>query len=107
MICHLFSGVMFPPIDQVTKQGHDLQFGVSVLGHFYLTKLLLPVMLDTAKDTPNGKVRVVSTSSSAMLLAPPSGIDYATLKDGPVRRRSDPVKLYQQAKAVGSSRLYY
>ena len=26
------SGVMYPPIDKVTEQGFDLQFGTNVLG---------------------------------------------------------------------------
>lgn len=67
-----FRGVMVPPIDQLTTDGYDLQFGtnclgrllsisrliysktdtlISVTGHFYFIKLLLPILLDTAKST--------------------------------------------------------
>ncbi|MCH2046623.1 MAG: SDR family NAD(P)-dependent oxidoreductase, partial [Saprospiraceae bacterium] len=52
------AGVMVPPYT-ATKDGFELQFGVNHLGHFLLTKLLLPTML----DTPNS--RVVSLSSNA------------------------------------------
>ncbi|KAF8547993.1 NAD(P)-binding protein, partial [Imleria badia] len=43
------SGVMTPPIDMLTDDGYDLQFGTNVLGHFYFTKLVLPTLLSTAK----------------------------------------------------------
>ncbi|KAH9913272.1 uncharacterized protein B0H18DRAFT_888611 [Fomitopsis serialis] len=93
------AGIMFPPMSELTKQGQDLQFGVNVIGHYYLTKLLLPAMLATVSNETGGKARVVNTSSSAMLLAPSGGINYDTLVDGPARRKFDNVKLYQQAKA--------
>jgi retinol dehydrogenase 12 len=71
---------MTPPLKMVTKQGVDLQFGVNVIGtysicvtrgrpahssagHAYFTKLLLPTLLETAKTAPDGKVRVINTSS--------------------------------------------
>ncbi|EPQ56499.1 NAD P-binding protein [Gloeophyllum trabeum ATCC 11539] len=89
------AGVMICPIDQVTAQGYDMQFGTNVLGHFYFTKLLLPTLLETAKTAPEGKVRVITTSSSAHLFF---GLDFATFKDGPKRRKIDPGRLYAQSK---------
>ena len=45
---------MAPPVALLTRQQYDLQFGVNVIGHFYLTQLLLPVLLDSiAEDTAN------------------------------------------------------
>ncbi|EIN12452.1 NAD(P)-binding protein [Punctularia strigosozonata HHB-11173 SS5] len=81
------AGVMMCPLDMLTAQGYDLQFGTNVLGHFYFTKLLLPILPPTAKFTPEGKVRVVNMSSSAHYnpLGPP--LNLATLKDGPARRK--------------------
>ncbi|KAF8991688.1 NAD-P-binding protein [Cyathus striatus] len=70
-------GVMIPPLTDLTKQGYDLQFGTNVLGHFYLTKLLLP------------------TFSGAHHL---HGINYKTLKDGPERSKETPDSLYAQSK---------
>ncbi|KZO92784.1 NAD-P-binding protein [Calocera viscosa TUFC12733] len=78
------AGVMTVPIEQVTKQGYDMQFGTNVLGHGYLTLLLLPLLQSTAKA--HGSARVVTTSSAGHTQAPKGGFDYATLKDGPVRR---------------------
>ncbi|KZO99292.1 NAD-binding protein [Calocera viscosa TUFC12733] len=80
------AGVMSVPLDLLTAQGYDLQFGTNVLGHFYLTQLLLPTLLATAQRHP-GEVRVVTTSSSAQQGAPSGGIRYELLKDGPLRNK--------------------
>lgn len=83
---------MIPPIEDLTAEGYDLQFGINVLGvyilpsiiaalshicfdlllhmlensetaHFYLTRLLLPLLLAS-------KGRVVTTSSMGHLFTP-------------------------------------
>ncbi|KAG6848515.1 hypothetical protein H0H93_016401, partial [Arthromyces matolae] len=89
-------GVMTPPMDQLTKQGYDLQFGTNTLGHIYFTKLLLPALFAGAESSHDGKARVVNTSSSAHLLA--SGLDFTTLKDGRNRRKMSATSLYSQSK---------
>ncbi len=53
------AGVMTPPRYRETKDGHELQFGTNHLGHFALTALLLPRLLET--DSP----RVTTVSSLA------------------------------------------
>ncbi|KAF9475748.1 NAD(P)-binding protein [Pholiota conissans] len=90
------AGVMVPPIDQLTAQGYDLQFGTNVLGHFYLTKLLLPTLLAGAKSSPDGKARIVNTSSSASVFA--SKIDFNTLGDTAARKKKGQSMLYCQSK---------
>ncbi len=52
------AGVMFPP-RMLTEDGFELQFGVNHLGHFALTGLLLPQLLEQQGS------RVVSVSSLA------------------------------------------
>lgn len=70
------AGVMMPPEGSVTKQGHELQFGVHVLAPLLLTKFLMPIMVDTAKSQPTGSVRVVWVASSAAeLFSPPGGVE--------------------------------
>ncbi|KAH9059519.1 NAD-P-binding protein [Lactarius vividus] len=95
-------GVMNTPIDHMTTQGFDMQFGTNVLGHFYLTKLLLPALTATAKKTPAGTVRVVNVSSIAHQYGPPEGIRWATLAPGndslEARKKLDVTKLYGQSK---------
>ncbi|KAI6032506.1 hypothetical protein EDC04DRAFT_2898104 [Pisolithus marmoratus] len=91
------AGVMHPPIELITDDGYDLQFGTNVLGHFYLTKLLLPILLSTAKSSPFGTVRIVNTASTAHWLG---SLDFDTFKDTPKRRaRAAPI-LYYQSKVA-------
>ncbi|CEJ93193.1 hypothetical protein VHEMI08802 [[Torrubiella] hemipterigena] len=70
------AGVMIPSPGSATKQGYELQMGVNCLGHFLFTKVLNPILLDTAKSARSGSVRVIWVSSSAVEgLAPHGGVD--------------------------------
>lgn len=89
------AGVMFPPKDWLTTDGYDLQFGTNVLGHFYFTKLLLPTLIATAKSAPDGKARVITTSSSAHFF---KGLTFSTFKDSPARKKLSTTDLYGQSK---------
>ena len=63
-----------------TEQGYEIQFGTNHVGHALLTKLLLPTLLETAKE-PGADVRVVSLSSAGHTLAPMGkGIVFEELK---------------------------
>jgi len=90
------AGIMMTPIEQLTTQGYDLQFGTNVLGHFYFTKLLLPTLLATAKISPDVKVRIVNTASLTHVRC--SGIDFNTFKEGPARKKKGTEWLYSQSK---------
>ncbi|KAF8516360.1 NAD(P)-binding protein [Gautieria morchelliformis] len=92
------AGVMIPPTDQLTSQGYDLQFGVNVLGHYYLTMLLLPAL--ERSTTANGvKARVVNTTSSGHTYATGEGIELSVLKSGP--ERDAQIKKWGSSKVPG------
>ncbi|KAF7796355.1 hypothetical protein EIP86_007532 [Pleurotus ostreatoroseus] len=90
------AGIMQPPIEMMTADGYDVQFGTNVLGHFYFTQQLMPLLLSTAKTTPSGKVRVINVSSMGHLGV--SHIDYDTLRENTKRAKLGPWKLYFQSK---------
>ncbi|KAF9013215.1 hypothetical protein BDQ17DRAFT_1321094 [Cyathus striatus] len=66
------------------------------MGHYYLTKLLLPLLTSTAKFIPERKARIIQTASIGHIL-----IDHLylnTFKDGPARRKMTEQKMYSQSK---------
>jgi NAD(P)-dependent dehydrogenase (short-subunit alcohol dehydrogenase family) len=65
------AGVMSPPKGSKTKQGFELQLGTNVIGHHVLTVLLTPLILETAKISPPGSVRVIWTSSIGSQISSP------------------------------------
>ncbi|MDA2991337.1 MAG: SDR family NAD(P)-dependent oxidoreductase [Actinomycetota bacterium] len=81
------AGVMYPP-KQTTADGFELQFGTNHLGHFALTGLLLPNLLDVDGS------RVVVVSSIAHNIK--AKIDFNDLQWE--RRRYDRVASYGQSK---------
>lgn len=97
-------GVMTPPIDQLTAQGYDLQFGTNVLGHYYLTMLLLPALLAGVDTSGDGTARVVNTSSYGHELFT---LDFNTFKESPARMKLGTQKLYQQSKFVSKILDFY
>ena len=68
-----------------------------ILGHFLLTKLLLPALLRGKETSPDKHARVISTSSLAAYLF---DFDFDTFKDTPQRRKRGTHELYSQSKLV-------
>jgi len=64
----LNAGIMAVPPGK-TEAGFDVQLGTNHIGHFLLTKLLLPTLQRTAAEG-NSDVRIISVSSEAWNLAP-------------------------------------
>lgn len=86
---------MTPPIDQITAQNYDMQFGTNVLGHLLFIRVLYStVVSSTRSDVPS---RIVWTSSSMQYYFTPP-IDYANLLDTPERRKTNNSTLYSQSK---------
>ncbi|KAJ7595092.1 hypothetical protein C8J56DRAFT_1161565 [Mycena floridula] len=90
------AGVMFPEPEVLSADGYDLSFATNVLGHFYLTKLLLPLLIQTAQIYPDFKARIINTSSIAA--AGIGSINYNTLTDTAERRKADMDTIYNQSK---------
>lgn len=67
------AGVMVPPNNSTSAQGHDLQYGTNILGPFLFTKLLLPVLRSTAATSPPSSVRVCWAGSLAVDTSAPTG----------------------------------
>ncbi|KIP08126.1 hypothetical protein PHLGIDRAFT_70021 [Phlebiopsis gigantea 11061_1 CR5-6] len=90
------AGVMWCPLDQFTTEGYDMQWGTNVVGHFFLTELLVLALAAGAKTSPDGHARVVTTSSSGAYFA--SGLQWETFKAHPNRHKMGPKALYFQSK---------
>lgn len=69
------AGVMALPAS-TTKDGYEIQFGTNHVGHFLLTKLLMPTLQRTAEGKRD--VRIVNLSSEGHRLPPRGGL---VLKD--------------------------
>ncbi|THV06312.1 NAD(P)-binding protein [Dendrothele bispora CBS 962.96] len=90
-------GTMLPhPKNEFTAQGYDLQFGTNVLGHFYLTKLLLPILVSTALQCPEKKTRIVNTSSLAHVNFPK--LEFEAFKGDSELRTKIASSMYAQSK---------
>ena len=107
-----------PPIEHLTDDGYDLTFGVNVigisyildyqiicchsmicLGHFYLTQMLLPVLISTTQDSPEKHARIITVSSNSHMFWGPE-IRYDLLGSDPNRKKIGPFRLYAQSKYV-------
>ncbi|KAI0341487.1 NAD(P)-binding protein [Trametopsis cervina] len=90
-------GVLATTTDQLTADGYDLQFGTNVLGHWYLTTLLLPALQRGARSSPDAHARIITSSSIGHYFASPA-LDWETLKDSEERRGAAARQLYFQSK---------
>ncbi|KAL4747524.1 hypothetical protein BDW72DRAFT_12422 [Aspergillus terricola var. indicus] len=90
----LNAGVMSLPPGE-TDLGHEIQLGTNHTGHFLLTKVLLPVLLETAQK-PDSDVRVISLSSIGHNLAP----DFETILNQDELKRCNTNARYGASKAA-------
>ncbi|KAF2801102.1 putative estradiol 17 beta-dehydrogenase [Melanomma pulvis-pyrius CBS 109.77] len=74
------AGVMVGPVEPPLKtaQGHELAIGVNCVGTFLFTRLLSPLLVETAKAAPANTVRVVWLSSFGMELTAVPDIGIST-----------------------------
>jgi retinol dehydrogenase-12 len=90
------AGVMTPPPNSRTTQNYDLQWGTNVVGHFLLQKLMMPLLLESAKL--NGEARIIWTASDGHTMSPsPDGIFWDDINGD--KTNLSPWNLYTQSKA--------
>ena len=109
---------MAPPIEQVTSDGYDMQFGTNVIGmmllsqrslhsdsnktgHWYFAKLLIPALLRGKATSPDQHARIITTCSSVAYF---TTLHWDTFKDGPERKKLGTQMLYAQSKFVSRLR---
>jgi NAD(P)-dependent dehydrogenase (short-subunit alcohol dehydrogenase family) len=59
-----------------TKEKIELQFGVGHIGHFLLTRQLMPLLKAAAAESPTGATRIINLSSQGHRLSPIRFHDY-------------------------------
>ncbi|KAI0782859.1 NAD(P)-binding protein [Abortiporus biennis] len=89
------AGVMLCPIEDLTNEGYDMQFGTNVIGHWYFTELLMPALLAGKETSPDGHARIITTASNGAYFYT---LNWDTFKDGPQRRKMSKINLYSQSK---------
>ena len=68
---------------EFTEDGYESSFGTNHMGHALLTKLLLPLLLNTSESTSTTPgIRVVAVSSGAHALATTEAFDLEEIKTG-------------------------
>ncbi|KAJ7731790.1 putative short-chain dehydrogenase, partial [Mycena maculata] len=75
-----------------------LEFGTNVIGHFFLTELLIPTLTKSYEET-KVPACIINTSSFGHRFAPGDGINFISLEGGPKRGAwVGPWRLYGESK---------
>jgi NAD(P)-dependent dehydrogenase (short-subunit alcohol dehydrogenase family) len=72
------AGIMATPLS-LTKNGYEIQFGTNHMGHALLTRLLLPTLQKTAKET-GADVRIINLTSMGHMWPAKGGICFDEVK---------------------------
>ncbi|KAJ3111775.1 hypothetical protein HDU96_005365 [Phlyctochytrium bullatum] len=70
------AGVMAISDFTLSTDGIEMQMAANHFGHFYLTKLLMPIIEKTSNTARDASVRIVNLTSIGHTLAKPVGIDF-------------------------------
>ncbi|KAJ3111773.1 hypothetical protein HDU96_005363 [Phlyctochytrium bullatum] len=70
------AGVMAISDFTLSKDGIEMQLAANHFGHYYLTRLLMPIIEKTSITASDASVRIVNLSSMGHTLAKPVGIDF-------------------------------
>ncbi|KAF9059576.1 NAD(P)-binding protein [Rhodocollybia butyracea] len=95
LICN--AAVWGPPVEQLSAQGYDLQFGVNVLGHLLFINQLLPLLKSTSNSLTETRIIWVASSGNYFSKAP---VNYDNLTDTETRKKMATLDLYSQSKFI-------
>ncbi|KEY71646.1 hypothetical protein S7711_10186 [Stachybotrys chartarum IBT 7711] len=91
------AGISYAPFDELTVQEYEPHIGINCLGPFLFTKLLLPVLKQTASISPAASTRVIFIGSGMVDMAAPfGGIPLAELVPG--KQSQNPSRNYAISK---------
>ena len=77
------AGIARAPVGTLNAQGHEAHLATNCLGPYLFTKLLLPILTETAKSSPEASVRAVFTYSGIVdILGGSLGISLAEIGPG-------------------------
>lgn len=92
------AGIAQAPPGSTTAQGYEAHMGTNCLGPHLFTKLLLPLLLETAGTAPTSSVRVIYTTSQIVdTSGPPGGVSLAEQEPG--KHNTDKNWTYSGSKA--------
>lgn len=105
------SGIQAPPLEWLSVQGYDMTFAVNVLGPYYFTKLLIPILTRTsslstcssAEHSSSSAVRIIELGSDGHLLninTHGDPIDYDSLRPSKKRDGLKGTQIYYQSKSA-------
>ena len=102
------AGIMALPFE-LSKDDYEAQWQTNYLSHYFLTSLLLPTLLATARVSKSGDVRIINvTSVGHNFFAPKKGIDFSDINQihGSIWSRYGQSKLANILHAKSLNALY-
>lgn len=92
------AAVMYTPSSSLDAQGNDLQISTNCLGPYLLTRLLSPILAQTASTSPTGTVRVIWAGSVAIEVQGPKPDGMELSSNGGAPLDKGPQLNYGQSK---------
>ncbi|KAL3705531.1 short-chain alcohol dehydrogenase [Talaromyces marneffei ATCC 18224] len=93
--------------DETVLQGHDLEMATNCVGPYLLTRLLEPILIQTAASSPRFSVRVVFVVALMQLFSPATAMEFYSngtpkVLPGDGYMKSQPGDNYMQTKIGGT-----
>lgn len=69
------AGVMGVPNRELTKDGIEMHFATNHIGHWLLSSLLMPKLMEASKNATKGATRIINVSSGSPIFSTPRWSD--------------------------------